>query len=175
MPLLNPTGHKKIIIGAHQHQEIFLSDQKEGSREFSLEIILEGEGASCNVQGLLHGQKKDLKKWRLTQKFLGAHQKGQIHIRGVGEDESTLDIDARAILTSSSRSAQAHVQQHILLFQEAQALSLPVLTVETDLVEKASHSASVAPIAPEKIFYLRSRGFSEKQAQEIIKKGFLKF
>jgi len=40
---------------------------------------------------------------------------------------------------------------------------------------KASHAASVGKIDEEQLFYLKSRGVNEKEAKEMIVKGFINF
>jgi len=60
------------------------------------------------------------------------------------------------------------------LFDQGRSKLLPVLTVKTDKVKSASHGATIAPVEPEKILYLQSRGINKKDATELIKDGFLK-
>ena len=52
----------------------------------------------------------------------------------------------------------------IPLTQRARVYSSPFLEIESDDAEEARHSASHAPLGPEKIFYLRARGFSLSEA-----------
>jgi Fe-S cluster assembly scaffold protein SufB len=59
----------------------------------------------------------------------------------------------------------------MILGKEARADAIPGLEIETNEV-KATHSASVAQINDEQIFYLMSRGMSEDEAKRLIIVGF---
>jgi len=58
-----------------------------------------------------------------------------------------------------------------LLSQDAKADAIPGLEIKTNEV-KATHSASVAPLDEEKIFYIMSRGLSMDEAKKQIVFGF---
>jgi Fe-S cluster assembly protein SufB/Fe-S cluster assembly protein SufD len=60
----------------------------------------------------------------------------------------------------------------ILLDKDAKSDSIPGLEILTNDV-KATHSASVAPIDEEQIFYLETRCLSKKEAERTIIEGFL--
>jgi Fe-S cluster assembly protein SufB/Fe-S cluster assembly protein SufD len=59
----------------------------------------------------------------------------------------------------------------MILSKEARADAIPGLEIETNDV-KATHSASVAQINDEELFYLMSRGLSEDSAKKLIIIGF---
>jgi Fe-S cluster assembly protein SufB/Fe-S cluster assembly protein SufD len=59
----------------------------------------------------------------------------------------------------------------MILSKDALADAIPGLEIETNEV-KATHSASVAQINEEEIFYLTSRGLSEDEAKKLIIVGF---
>jgi Fe-S cluster assembly scaffold protein SufB len=77
-------------------------------------------------------------------------------------------------LEQESSQATALISEKILLFEKAKGQLLPVLTVKTDNVKNAKHSASITPVKPENLLFLTSRGISMKDAEDILKKGFLK-
>jgi Fe-S cluster assembly protein SufB/Fe-S cluster assembly protein SufD len=59
----------------------------------------------------------------------------------------------------------------MLIGKDARADAIPGLEIKTNEV-KATHSASVAQINDEQIFYLTSRGLSEDAATKLIIVGF---
>jgi len=63
-------------------------------------------------------------------------------------------------------------QNFMLLDENAEAEAIPSLEIEADEV-KASHSATVAPLDENKIFYLKSRGIPESEARKLIIESFL--
>ncbi|MCF7905784.1 SufD family Fe-S cluster assembly protein [Candidatus Gracilibacteria bacterium] len=174
MKLINPTGIKRIIVGKNEKLDVTLQDFNEGSREFTLEIELQGDNAQCRIQGRAQSTGKDKKIWTVSQTFSGTNQTGQIELRGTAEDESFLQFDGTALLSPSSVDADANINERIILFDNAKGKLLPVLTVKTDRVKSASHGASIAPVDSEKFLYLQSRGIAKKEGEQLLKEGFLK-
>jgi Fe-S cluster assembly protein SufD len=62
--------------------------------------------------------------------------------------------------------------RNLLLSNEAEADSLPGLEILANEV-KCSHGATTSRIDPQELFYLRSRGITEKEAEKLIAVGFL--
>ncbi len=174
MKISNPTGSKHIIVGNNEKLLVQLEDFDAGSRKFTLDIELKGENAHCKIQGRIQSSKKNVKQWNVVMRFNGASQTGIIELRGTAEDDAQLKLNGTGIIAKSSTQATAQVKEKIILFGNAKGKALPVLTVQTDSVKSASHSASVAPVSDEQIFYLQSRGIDKKKAQEVLKTGFLK-
>ena len=75
-------------------------------------------------------------------------------------------------ITKDAKNSRAYLAEHgMILGKEARADAIPGLEIETNEV-KATHSASVAQINEEQIFYLMSRGMSEDEAKKMIIVGF---
>lgn len=174
MKIINPHGERKITVKENEFLEIFLEDFEAKSREFSLSIKLFGENSQCTVEGRIHCENSDQKTWNITQIFHGKNQVGRINLQGVAEENSNLTLNASGIISRDSRQANALISEKILLFEQAKGQLLPVLTVKTDDVKKANHAASITPVKPANLFFLTSRGIPLKEAEDILKKGFLK-
>ncbi len=177
MKIKNPQGKKKIVVKKDEFLQIWLEDldllDGEKSREFFLEIDLVGENAQCLVEGRISAQNLDKKSWKIVQKFRGKNQVGKINLQGVADDKSLLGLQAQGVLESSSEEAQANIAEKVLIFKEAKGELLPILTVKTDNVRQAKHSASITPVDQEKLLFLASRGLNIEEAEDILKKGFL--
>jgi Fe-S cluster assembly protein SufD len=174
MKLTNPENSKHIIVSDNEKLLVQLEDFDAGSREFELKVDLKGENAHCEIQGRIQTMKKDMKQWNVVMKFNGANQMGIIELRGTAEDDAQLELNGTGIIAKTSTQATAHVREKIILLGNGKGKALPVLTVQTDNVKSASHSASVAPVSDEQILYLQSRGIGKNEAQEVLKTGFLK-
>ena len=169
-----PEGQETITVKANELLEIELRDFDSGSRNYELTVILEGENATCFIKGRAQTNQNDRKIWKVAQRFAGHNQTGSIDLRGTAENDSFLEFDGSGTLETQSSDADANITEKIILFDNAKAKSLPVLRVETDKVKSAGHGASIAPVDPEKLLYLSSRGISKTEAFEMIKQGFLK-
>ncbi|MNV83713.1 FeS cluster assembly protein SufD [compost metagenome] len=97
--------------------------------------------------------------------------KSDIETRGVLKDTSkkifrgTLDFKKGA-----TRSNGAEGEHVILLSPSVKSDSIPLLLCGEDDVTGA-HAASVGKIDENKLFYLMSRGFNEKEAKKLIIEG----
>ena len=97
--------------------------------------------------------------------------KSNIETRGVLKDNAkkifrgTLDFKKGAI-----KSVGAEEEHVILLSPTVKSDSIPLLLCSEDDVSGA-HAASVGNIDENKLFYLMSRGFSEKEAKKLIIEG----
>ena len=62
--------------------------------------------------------------------------------------------------------------RNLVLTDGCQADSVPNLEIETGEIEGAGHASATARFDDEQLFYLRSRGISEKEAQRLVVHGF---
>ncbi len=146
-----------------------------GGRTFKADVgaTLTGEGAEVETAGVAMGG---------DQQHLDHHTE---HVHAARKTTSNLDF--KVALTGAARSAytgiiriaphapasQAYQEnRNLLLSHDARAESIPELEILTDDV-RCSHGATVAPIDPEQLFYLKSRGLPSQQATRVIVYGFL--
>ncbi len=174
MKITNPSGTKKVNVKADENLKIFLEDFEFGSRSFELEVNLQGDNTQCEIIGRVQTTGKDQKSWKVIQKISGKNQVAKIDLHGTAEEESQLNFDGAAVLASTSEGAEVSVSEKIWLFDQAKGKSLPVLTVKTDRVKSAHHSAAIMQMDAELLFFAESRGISEKEAKALLKQGFLK-
>lgn len=165
------TARARVAAGARFQ----LSLASFGGSTFKADVgaILEGEGAEVETAGVAMGG---------DQQHFDHHTE---HIHEAGKTFSNLDF--KVALTHAARSAytgmiriaphaggsQAYQEnRNLLLSHDARAESIPELEILTDDV-RCSHGATVAPIDPEQLFYLQSRGLANLQAMRVIVYGFL--
>ena len=60
----------------------------------------------------------------------------------------------------------------LMLSEHARGDANPILLIDEDDVE-AGHAASVGRVDPEQLYYLMSRGISQKEAERLVIHGFL--
>ena len=146
-----------------------------GGRISKLDLggILAGAGAHSELRGVVLGDRR--------QHF--DHHTLHHHLSG----NSRSDIDFKVALAGRSRSTytgliriepdapQSEAYQenrNLLLSERSRADSIPELEILTDEVS-CSHGATVAPIDPEQLFYLSSRGLGADEAIQLIVRGFI--
>ncbi len=100
---------------------------------------------------------------------------GQSITRGVFTDEARGMSRGLVRIEPSARKTIAFVSEHaMLLSRGARSDTIPILEILCRDV-KATHSTSVAPVDPEKVFYLESRGMARDDAIRMIGEGFLSY
>jgi len=98
---------------------------------------------------------------------------GTSYTRGVFTDEARGMSRGLVRIEPEARKTVALISEHaMLLSRGARSDTIPILEILCRDV-KATHSTSVAPVDPEKVFYLESRGVAEPDAIRMIGEGFL--
>jgi Fe-S cluster assembly protein SufD len=99
--------------------------------------------------------------------------RGSSLTRGVFTDEARGMSRGLVRIEPDARKTVALISEHaMLLSRKARSDTIPILEILCRDV-KATHSTSVAPVDPEKVFYLESRGVPESEAVRMIGEGFL--
>ncbi len=100
--------------------------------------------------------------------------RGQSFTRGVFKDDSRGTIKGMMRIEPHVRKVFSNLSEHaLLLSRRAKADTLPGMEILSAADVKATHSSSVAPLDPERIFYVQSRGLDTEAATRLITEGFL--
>jgi Fe-S cluster assembly protein SufD len=92
---------------------------------------------------------------------------------GVCENRASLDFLGASDIKKNSSKCKAYQAAKIMVFDpECKAKASPILGIGNNDVE-AAHSAVCGQINGEHIYYLTSRGISEKDAKRLITLGYL--
>ncbi len=100
--------------------------------------------------------------------------KGQSITRGIFKGRSRGTSRGMMRIQANTRKVVSYLSEHsMLLSREARSESVPGMEILSAKDVRAAHSSAVAPIDPEKVFYLESRGIDEDRASRMIAEGFL--
>ncbi len=100
---------------------------------------------------------------------------GQSITRGVFTDSARGMSRGLVRIEPQARKTIAVISEHAMLLSKgARSDTIPILEILCRDV-KATHSTSVAPVDPEKVFYLESRGMNRSDAIRMIGEGFLSY
>ena len=95
-----------------------------------------------------------------------------LHARGVLKDESQSIFKGMIKINHVAKNSNSYLAHHaMLLDKRARSDGIPGLDIDTNEV-KATHSASVAQVDEEQVFYLEARGLPEDEAKKMIIIGF---
>ena len=94
--------------------------------------------------------------------------------KGVLDGASRAVFDGRVVVRRDAQKTDAaQTNKHLLLSDSVEVDSKPRLEIFADDV-KCTHGAAEGQLAPEAIFYLRSRGLDERAARRLLTLGFVR-
>ncbi len=103
---------------------------------------------------------------------VGDTQSMQRYINVVSDEAHAVFNGRVHIHKDAQKSSAEQNNRNLLLSQKARIDTKPELIIEADDV-KAKHGATVGQLSADELFYLRSRGISKEQAQNMLMKGFV--
>ncbi len=140
---------------------------------YKIDNIMKGEGATAEDVEIIFGINDQ--SFDVTSNLIhyGPHTRGRVLSKSVMKDKSKSLFKGMIKINKNAKSAESFLAGHaILLDKGAKSDTIPGLEIETNEV-RATHSASVAQIDENQIFYLMSRGLNNEEAKREIVSGFL--
>ncbi|MGI0057256.1 MAG: SufB/SufD family protein, partial [Nitrosarchaeum sp.] len=140
---------------------------------YKIEYFLNGTGASANDSEVIFGNNEQSFDIQTNVNHESPSTDGRVVEKSILRNKSKslfkgmIRIKEKATKSNSFLSGRS-----ILLDKDAKSDAIPGLEIFTNDV-KATHSASVAQIDEEQIFYLRTRCLSKEEAERTIIEGFL--
>ena len=140
---------------------------------YRIDYHLNGTGAMANDSEVIFGNKEQSFDLNTIVNHNKESTEGKVVEKSILKDKSkSLFKGMIRIIENAAHSNSFLSGRSILLDKGAKSDAIPGLEILTNDV-KATHSASVAQIDEEQIFYLGSRCLSRAEAERIIVEGFL--
>jgi Fe-S cluster assembly protein SufB/Fe-S cluster assembly protein SufD len=140
---------------------------------YKIDNYLKEVGAAANDTEVVFGNKNQSFDITSNLIHLAPSTTGRVLEKSVLKDTSKSLFKGMIRIEEKANHAESYLAGHsILLDKGAKSDSIPGLEIFTNDV-KATHSASVAQLDNEQIFYLGSRCLDKSEAQKIIVEGFL--
>ena len=114
-------------------------------------------------------------KINLTSKIVqyGKETNGYSLKHGVMRENASSVFNGIGYIKHGGTKSIANQESRVLMLSEnARGDANPILLIDEDDVE-AGHAASVGRVDPEQLYYLMSRGISQKEAERLVIHGFL--
>src|SRR5690242_729952 len=140
---------------------------------YKVDNFLNGQGATAQDTEVVFGNKNQ--SYDLASNLIhnAPSTVGRVLEKTVLKDTAKSLFKGMIRIEKDAHHAESYLSGHsILLDKGAKSDSIPGLEIFTNDV-KATHSASVAQMDEEQIFYLATRCLSKSDAQKIIVEGFL--
>ncbi len=166
-------SNKRAVCGKDASMNWTLGNFGGSVTRSRLDSLFAREGSGAEVVEVVFGdgsQKFDLVS-DLTHK--APNTKGRILSNAVLKESSRSIFKGMIRISKEAKNSNAYLAGHgILLSPNARSDAIPGLEISTNEV-KATHSASVAQIDEEQVFYMMTRGVPEDEAKKFIVLGFL--
>ncbi|GAB4003553.1 Fe-S cluster assembly protein SufD [Nocardioides ultimimeridianus] len=167
-------GHRHINVGRDaqfKHVDItFGGDvvRNDTTAEYA------GPGGSVEMLGLYFADAGQHIEHRLFVDHNAPRTKSHVVYKGAlqGEKAHTVWIGNVLIRKVAEGIETYEENRNLVLSDGCQADSVPNLEIETGEIEGAGHASATARFDDNQLFYLRSRGISEKEAQRLVVHGF---
>ncbi len=155
-----------------RYYSIFVSLGADVSK-YNLGAILNGKGANSQMLGILFGDKKQHFDHHTMHHHKAGDSYSNIDFKVVLKDKALSAYTGLIRIDEKTLNCEAYQEnRNLLLNPGTRAESIPELEILNDEV-RCSHGATVGPIDPEMVFYLRSRGYSQDEAIKAIVSGFI--
>ena len=140
---------------------------------YKIEYFLNGTGASSNDSEVIFGNNEQSFDIQTNVNHESPSTEARVVEKSILRNKSkSLFKGMIRIKENASKSNSFLSGRSILLDKDAKSDAIPGLEIFTNDV-KATHSASVAQIDEEQIFYLKTRCLSQEEAERTIVEGFL--
>lgn len=164
-----------VTVSAHETATVRYFEMNLNAQLARHEFVLDlnGENVQAEILGasrLRNTQHCD------SQTFINHHKGG---CRSEQVYKALLDNEAHSVFSGTvyiakgiSKTDSVQLNQNLLLSDQAEVNSKPVLRIYSDDV-KASHGSTMGQIQEDEIFYLQSRSISRSKAVALLGQGFL--
>lgn len=132
-----------------------------------------GRGSSSEMLGLYFTSGQEHVDHYTLQRHVADHAFSDVLYKGAAKDQSRTVYAGMIKVEEGAQKTDAYqTNRNLLLSDEARSDSAPQLEIGANDV-KCSHGSSTAPVAPDELFYLMSRGLAKHVAQQILVKGHM--
>jgi Fe-S cluster assembly protein SufD len=137
-----------------------------------VESHLVGPGASAELRALYFGTGDQFFDYHTLQSHAVGQTTSDLLFKGALSDQTRAVYAGLIRIEPGAKGSDAYqANRNLLLSKDAKAHSMPMLEIENNDV-RCTHGATIAPLDPEHLFYLESRGIPPETAQRMIVHGF---
>ena len=139
---------------------------------YDYRVALTGENGEARLNGIwMLGEKNEAHTHVLVD-HQAPHCRSFQLFKGALCDYSHSSFEGKILVRQEAQKTDAfQLNNNLLLSDRAAADSKPNLEIFADDV-KASHGATMGQLDKEQLFYMKTRGFSDNQAKNLLVKGF---
>jgi len=162
----------RAVIDSNTNFEAFYAGYGAEISKINTGAILRGKGANSRMTGLIFSDGERRTDYHTRQHHKSGETYSNLDFRVVLKDKAKSAYTGLIRIEKDAANCEAYQEnRNLLLNPGTKAESIPELEILTDQVQ-CSHGATMGPVDPEMIFYLKSRGIEESLAVRLIIEGF---
>ncbi|KAA9019985.1 Fe-S cluster assembly protein SufD [Niallia endozanthoxylica] len=132
-----------------------------------------GDGSIGDTKSVVVGRGEQIQNFTTSVVHFGRNTEANILKRGVLKESATTIFNGIGKIEHGASKSNAEQESRILMLSEkARGDANPILLIDEDDV-MAGHAASVGRVDPTQLYYLMSRGITQKEAERLVIHGFL--
>jgi len=164
--------HERAEVGRDANLDwIFGAIGSRLTKNFS-ELNLVGQGATGRMSGFYFTDHDQHLDHDTQQNHLAVHTTSDLLFKGALTDSSRSVWQGMIYVAPGAQKTDGYqANRNLVLSRKARADSIPGLEILADDV-RCTHGATVGQIDRDQVFYLRTRGIPEKEAERMIVEGF---
>ena len=135
--------------------EVNINQVKNSNCEFKYSLLAEGEV-----------------KLKMNMNLTGDNNKTVVGIRAASEGGGSIYIDVSGKVKEKTVENELIEDIKCLVLNDSTCTVIPNMLINTDEV-MANHNVSIGAVSNDDIFYLKSKGISDKNAIKLIRDGFI--
>jgi Fe-S cluster assembly protein SufD len=165
-------SHERLSAGSQANVDwIFGAVGSHLTKNFS-ELDLVGEGATGRMSGFFFTDGDQHLDHDTQQNHLAQHTTSDLLFKGALKGHSRSVWQGMIYVAKGAQKADGYqANRNLILSPDARADSIPGLEILADDV-RCTHGATVGKLEQEPLFYLKSRGIPDKEAERLIVEGF---
>ena len=166
-------GSTRVTLGRDSSYSSLTLDAGAAIARNDLDVLLDGEGASCALYGLYLAAGSQHVDNQVRIDHARPHTNSRQLYKGVMDGRSRAVFHGSITVREGAQKVDAHQEdRNLLLSPNAEVDTTPAFWIYADDV-KCSHGAACGQLADEALFYLRSRGIDELAARRLLTQGFV--
>ncbi|MFQ3612056.1 MAG: Fe-S cluster assembly protein SufD [Fimbriimonadales bacterium] len=139
---------------------------------FVLQHLMTEPGAEARPLGLFFGDDTQHHDFRTLQDHRVGNTLSDLLYKGVLNDSAVSVFSGMIRVHPGAQHTDAYqANRNLILSGNAQAYTIPNLEIGANEV-RCTHGATVGPVQPDEVFYLRSRGLDPATAEALLVMGF---
>ncbi len=161
----------KLFTGSNYTSFIFPAGLK--FNKLDLEFNLEGERSECNLQSASFIDNSEHQEIKTRVNHLSPNCKSHQKVKNVLNTEGKGVYQGKIFVKDVAQKTDAYqLSKAILLSESSEFNSKPELEIYADDV-KCSHGSTSGNLDKDSIYYLMTRGLSQKESSKLLINGFL--